>query len=798
MTPIPIEPSSPIKAFKRWGLLCLLVALMTSGVAYGLWQLVILPENDQRFNDHIRKDVENYRQSIGHYLATVEKQGQDIGKTVPLTVVYQPLELQQKWAGEQLLEWKKQLPHIQTITVYKKGDAIVQQQQGINIRFVVIDMINRLESGQPTNVEVAKSLADSTWELHQVVPVNDPVGTLQGVLHLKYSLDGLTQAVNRIADQSIGGLKVFQHIDGQTPLIFYQLGQGDDQFTPLNRHIENSYWQIEFRPSNQLHKQYQVIPLWFWATLAGLAIGLLVIGALFSRPIKDLSHYEQKPVSKASDKTEKKRGHPPVPIAKKKLKDSKSKIENESPVEPKPVVEEQPFPVHVFRAYDVRGFAKTEITPELIYTIAQCLALKVMEAGETAMIVGYDARTHSPELAQCALQGIISTGCNAINIGLVPTPLMNFAACRHEETNSGMIITASHNPAEYNGCKMVVAGQTLVDDDIQILSEEVEAQAFRPIKETGQITEENFLPAYIDYVRQDVAVIDGWRVVVDAGNGAASELAPSLLTALGCEIIPLFCEFDGNFPNHDPDPSVVENLKSLVDTVVSERADFGVAYDGDGDRLMLVTKKGRIVWPDQLLMLFAQDIVARYPGSDVVFDIKSTSLLQSLITEHGGRPVLWKTGHSHIKRKMRETGALLGGEFSGHIFFKERWFGFDDGLYATARLLEILTLSGQSLDELIDELPSRVSTPEIKIAVPEEQKFALINKLANDNNFADGNIITIDGLRVEFEDGWGLVRASNTAPSLTLRFEANDEKTLKDIERKFRKALAVYNLSWNA
>jgi len=450
---------------------------------------------------------------------------------------------------------------------------------------------------------------------------------------------------------------------------------------------------------------------------------------------------------------------------------------------------EDVFPDGIFRAYDIRGLAYEELSHDMMYAIGQAFATEVLLAGDTSIIVAWDARTHSQEFSVCLLKGIHSTGCHTIEIGLAPTPLMNFAACEHDKTSSGIMITASHNPKEYNGCKMVVKGRTLVDDDIQRIKKRIQHSDVTVSEQQGTGTKEDFLQAYIDRVMGDVAVIDGWKVVVDAGNGASSELAPRLMNALQCQTHPLYCEFNGEFPHHDPDPSVAANLASLIDTVISKKADVGFALDGDGDRLTAVTASGKIVWPDQLMMLFSQDIVARNPGCDVVFDIKSTQLLAQVISENGGRPVMWKTGHSHIKAKMHETQALLGGEFSGHIFFKERWYGFDDGLYAAARLLEIMTLAGKTLDELVDALPFMLSTAEIKVATTEEQKFIVIKKLIETAQFSGGQRTTIDGLRVDFADGWGLVRASNTAPVLTLRFEASDEKALEEIKQQFKNEL---------
>lgn len=448
----------------------------------------------------------------------------------------------------------------------------------------------------------------------------------------------------------------------------------------------------------------------------------------------------------------------------------------------------------IFRAYDIRGIVGECLSEDMFYAIGQAVASEALDAGESALIVAHDARTHSPKFSSSVAEGIISTGCNVIDIGLVPTPLMNFAAAQHAQTSSGIIITASHNPKEYNGCKMVINGNTLVDEDIQRLKQRIQKKDVRTANVKGKKASEDFSQAYVDYIKNNVqgdSWKDNWKVVIDSANGAASQLSVNLFSALGCNVTPIFCEFDGSFPNHDPDPSVEENLQALIKKVKQEKADVGFAFDGDGDRLVAITPQGKIIWPDQLMMLFAEDVVAKNPHCHVVYDIKSSACLGDLISQKGGQPVLWKTGHSHIKAKMKQTNAVLGGEFSGHIFFKDRWFGFDDGLYAAVRLLEIMSQTQQTLDIALELLPKRVSTPEIKVAIDEEEKFVFMDKLINNvSSMSKATAVTtIDGLRIDFENSWGLVRASNTAPALTLRFEASDEKKQKEVKEIFKDLL---------
>jgi len=351
------------------------------------------------------------------------------------------------------------------------------------------------------------------------------------------------------------------------------------------------------------------------------------------------------------------------------------------------------------------------------------------------------------------------------------------------------MLTGSHNPVEYNGIKIVLDGKTLAAEEIQKLYQRYLSEDFSSGE--GLVTKTDIREDYIDAISDDVVVAKPLKVVIDCGNGIGGDFAPELFSNLGCEVISLYCDVDGNFPNHHPDPIDPANLEDLILTVKSQEADIGIALDGDADRLVAVTKEGDIVWPDRLLMLFSKDVVSRNPGCDVVYDIKCSRHLNSVISGFGGRPVISRSGHSYIKAKMLETDAMLGGEMSGHICFKERWFGFDDGIYSAARLLEIIGSQSDSLTELLAEFPASVSTPEIQIPVADSQKFIIIDRFANNTSgFEEATITTIDGIRVDFSDSWGLVRASNTNPCLTLRFEADNEESLKNIQDLFRKKLA--------
>ena len=445
------------------------------------------------------------------------------------------------------------------------------------------------------------------------------------------------------------------------------------------------------------------------------------------------------------------------------------------------------IPAHVFRAYDIRGIAETELDDDTVELIGKAIGTAALQAGSDTLVVGRDGRLSSARIHEALISSLLATGCDVVDIGLVPTPLVYFAI-EHLQTQAGVMITGSHNSPDVNGFKVVLNGQALADKQIQDLYALAVSGAFAT--GAGDLTRQDLVDRYIDQIADDVVFASQIKVVLDCGNGAASDIAPMLFASLGCEVVPLFAEVDGNFPNHLPDPCKPENIQALVAEVMRQEADLGLAFDGDADRVVAVTGSGRVVDADLLLMLFAKDVLTRNPGADVVYDVKCTRNLSQVISSQGGRPVMWQSGHSRIKQKMLETGALLGGEFSGHFCFKERWFGFDDGLYSGTRLIEILTLEGLSLDAALAELPSSVCTPEIDILVEEGAKFNIIEDLAASALLVGGEVSQLDGLRVDYAQGWGLVRASNTSSKLTARFEADSEAELQKIQQTFAAALA--------
>ena len=402
------------------------------------------------------------------------------------------------------------------------------------------------------------------------------------------------------------------------------------------------------------------------------------------------------------------------------------------------------------------------------------------------MVIGRDGRLSGPKFAKALADGILSTGVDVIDIGQVPTPVLYFATYELG-TGSGVEITGSHNPPEYNGLKMMIDGVTLSGEQIQALKQRIIEGDFKTGK--GERSELEMLDKYAKRIISDLTLERPMKVVIDCGNGVAGAIATEVFQGIGCEVTELFCEVDGNFPNHHPDPSQAENLQDLIKAVKQTDSEFGMAFDGDGDRLGVVTKEGNIIWPDRQMILFARDVLSRNPGAEIIYDVKCTRTLPEAIEQAGGKATMWKTGHSFIKAKLKETGAAMAGEMSGHIFFKERWYGFDDGIYAGARLCELLSKMQQTPDEVFNALPDTVNTPELRLEFEEGEHYKFIEKLQQNARFDDGVVQTMDGVRVDFKEGFGLVRASNTTPMLIMRFEANDEAMLKNIQEQFRAVL---------
>jgi phosphomannomutase / phosphoglucomutase len=697
------------------------------------------------------------------------------------------------------------------------------------LSFAELDQVKRTEKGEVAQPEAI--MADNEWHFIVSTPIwNTKRDAIVGTLFISYSIDRLKPTIQAF-DHTYGSSSLVQMFDGTAPRIVFTIG---DVKPALEKQsfvqVGKTPWYILFTPVADFYQKQGMSPSFLIGVLAALGVTLSLVIIFLVRVVKssgiaaELIHAN--PIQVSSAKTISKGGKADAALvsnlatqASRKTDDDFHEISDPlfqhnnmmdvaveedtdaeyaaavaqqaaaaSPQTRTAVTETSPRDINsvIFRDYDIRGDANLYLSNEAVFAIGQAIGSEAQSRGQTRIAVAADGRTSSPRVKEALINGMTDSGASVIDIGNVPSPVLYFVT-ETTDINSGVMVTASHNPASDNGFKIILKGKTLSDDGIQSLQNRIITGNF--LKGNGRKSQASYTSSYIEKITADIALSNQMKVVVDCGNGIAGELAPSLLSDLGCEVIPLFCNVDGNFPNHDPDPSVDSNLNSLINKVLSEKADLGIALDGDGDRLVAISSSGKIVTPDRLLMLFAKDIVSRNPGTDVIFDVKSTRRLNSLISGYGGRPLMWKSGHAHIKAKMQETGALLGGEFSGHIFFKERWYGFDDGIYAAARLLEILTSRDQSLDAALSTLPVSAITPEIRIRVDEDKKFELVERLLAKGDFSGGKITTLDGLRVDFSKGWGLVRASNTSSYLTLRFEADNDDMLDKIRDMFRQQM---------
>ncbi|ETF03862.1 phosphoglucomutase [Advenella kashmirensis W13003] len=452
----------------------------------------------------------------------------------------------------------------------------------------------------------------------------------------------------------------------------------------------------------------------------------------------------------------------------------------------------QVLPQTVFKAYDIRGTVPDQLNESFAYLLGRALARRALACGTDRIVVGFDGRLSSPGLSESLQKGMRDEGIDTVDIGMVPTPLVYFESYS-ENIGAAVAITGSHNPPRYNGFKMMIGGKALYGDDVLALREEMQALASQPVADKkGGTHRKDIVQTYIDRIVSDVKLVRPMKIAIDCGNGVAGIVATKLFRALSCQVTELFCDVDGAFPNHHPDPADPHNLEDLQRTLEQTDCEIGLAFDGDGDRLGVVTRSGSIIWPDRQLILFARDILARQPGATIIYDVKCSRHVTAAVKEAGGEPLMWRTGHSLIKAKLAETGAPIAGEMSGHVFFKERWFGFDDGLYTGARLLEILARDANPT-AVLDALPEGISTPELKLDMQEGQQYALIKTLQEKARFPGATSInTIDGVRAEYEDGFGLARASNTTPVIVLRFEGDSQEAIDRIRAEFKAVFAEF------
>lgn len=444
------------------------------------------------------------------------------------------------------------------------------------------------------------------------------------------------------------------------------------------------------------------------------------------------------------------------------------------------------FPHSIFKAYDIRGVVDDTLTTEITFNIGRAVGSEVIASGNDSIVIGRDGRLSGPMLAEALSNGLRAAGVNVVDIGVAPSPVVYYSSYS-KKIPSCIAITGSHNPPDYNGFKVVVDGTTLSAERIQGLKQRILTDDFS--NGSGSYLQQDIIEDYIARIVDDVKPARKMKIVIDCGNGVGGATAPEVFKQIGCDVIELFSEVDGNFPNHHPDPSQVENLQDLIAAVREHDAELGLAFDGDGDRLGVISKAGEVVWPDRQMILFARDVLSRNPGTEIIYDVKCSRNLPAAIEAAGGKATMWRTGHSFIKAKLKETGAAIAGEMSGHIFFKERWFGFDDGVYAGARLIELLSKQTQTPQAVFDALPDSINTPELRMEFAEGEHYTFMDKLKEVANFDGASVSKIDGLRVDYKDGFGLIRPSNTTPILVLRFEADSDDALLRIQNDFAAAI---------
>jgi phosphomannomutase/phosphoglucomutase len=729
------------------------------------------------------------------------------------------------------------------------GITELDPQGAVPISFSTLDMLNQAARGQQAAPEARK--VGERWMIFSAAPLRaNPAAPISGTLLLAFDPKRLLNALPPIPE-SVGQVRLIQQFANGPEQVFLQRGQSDGG-KPERLDTGFPNWKLEFTPGPALDASppYLLLGLAILIALAGVVLGLYLNERALQRRVcadarqlnqlleelssgkavkpfglglpalnslaQSLARFSPRNVAAApaaaamTDESGAKPGitqssasaSAPAPdlsdwtdplfqdtdiLDIDILDENQDFLKSERPpVMSSPASVAPKFPDDIFRAYDIRGVVGDTLSAETAYWIGRAIGSESLAQNEPNVSVGRDGRLSGPELVQQLIQGLHDSGCHVSDVGLVPTPALYYAA-NVLAGKTGVMLTGSHNPKDYNGFKIVIAGDTLANEQIQALHERIKTGNLTSQK--GSVTKVDILDRYYKQIKDDIVLARKMKVVVDCGNGAAGVIAPQLIEALGCEVISLFAEVDGNFPNHHPDPGKLENLQDLIAKVKETGADLGLAFDGDGDRVGVVTNEGNVVYPDRLLMLFALDVLKRNPGADIIFDVKCTRRLTPLISEHGGRPVMWKTGHSLIKKQMKKSGALLAGEMSGHIFFKERWFGFDDGIYSAARLLEILSQESMTAEELFETFPNDVSTPEINIKVTDTTKFSIIEALEKDAQWGDAKLTSIDGVRVDYPQGWGLVRASNTTPVLVLRFEAETEAELQRIKDVFHAEL---------
>lgn len=821
------KPGKGNKSILSFLIVPLLIVLAAIGVsAYIITMLQAAPVNERHQQALIESIAEQYEAYFNNVLDQHDELLNQIANSQ--FVIDQVSQGDQQLLQEAEASIASQIPQGLSVHVFPVRGAREIDNTTPPLTFAGLDMIRRAEQGQNLFIEAHQH--NGSAYLQSVKAIRNASGRLIGTVAVAQSLDYLSKQLGGI-DSSKGNLLIQQQFEGapvQT-LVTYGAKNNNEVITLQS---SNPNWTLTFQPADELAYANILKTNMFWMVFGILAVACAMPVILagqrlqlalrhdanaFAKEVQNLltgqksanSDFEFAIFSTLAKTINRMRmgknapkagGSAPASI----LDTPMSKPVNADEVDnfdvpmmdsdndllgmtqPQSAQAQVNINESIFRAYDIRGIVGQTLTSDAAMQIGMAIGSEAYDRGEQTIIVGRDGRLSSPEMSQALIRGLAASGRDVIDIGVVPTPVCYFA-CEQLNVGSCVMVTGSHNAANYNGFKIVIGGNTLMDDEIKGLYHRIENQNF--LTGSGNTTAQDVSGAYLTRISQDVKAQRPLKVVIDCGNGVAGNIAPSLVKGIGCHVLPLFCDVDGNFPNHHPDPSDPKNLQDLTRTVVETRADLGLAFDGDGDRLGIVTNSGKVIYADRLLMLLAKQVLKTNPGSTVLFDVKSSRRLKNMIVGFGGKPVMWKTGHSFIKRKMKETGAALAGEMSGHIFYKDRWYGFDDAIYAAARLIEIIASQNETIDTLINELPQDIATPELSIGTTDERKFRVIEALQRNGQFSGGQITDIDGVRVDFQDGWGLVRASNTSPKLVCRFEADNEESLRNIQGLFKQQL---------
>lgn len=809
-----------ILSFLQIPMLVILVAIGAAG--YLIVNVQIAPVNERHQDALIENIAAQYEAYINNVIEQHDALMTQIAESQ--VVIDQVSQGDTALLNESEALIASQIPYGLTVHIFPVRQSRLIPESTPPLSHAGLDMIRKAEQGQNLNIEAHQHNGQAY--LQSVKAVRNSSGRLIGTVAVAQSLDYLSDQLGGI-DGTKGNLLIEQQFEGapKQTLVTYGAKNTNDV---IRMNVSNPNWQLTFQPSDELAYASVLNSNVIWLVFAVLAVACAVPVLLTGQTIQHALRHDANAFAKevqnllsgqksansdfefaifstlAKTINRMRMGKQPlrVPQNPSVLDAPESTPADDSADFDVPMMDSDndllgmnqtsssrpvsSVDVALFGAYDIHGTAGQNLTNDVATQIGLAIGSEAYDRGEQTIIVARDGRLSSPELAQALIRGLTASGRDVIDIGMVPTPVCYYA-CQQLKVSSCIMVTGGHYPANQNGFITQIGGNTLIREEIMGLYHRIENQNF--LSGSGNTTTQDVSNAYLARISQDIKAKRPLKVIVDCGNGVTGNLAPQLIKGIGCHVLPLFCDVDGNFPNHHPDPSDQNNLQDLTRTVVETRADVGLAFDGDGDRLCVVSNSGKIIYADRLLMLLSKQVLQSNAGATILFDVNSSRRLKNLVIGFGGKPIMWKTGHADMKRKMRETGAALAGEMTGHIFYQDRWYGFDDAIYTAARLLEVLASQEETLDTLLAELPQDLSTPELTISTTDERKGRIIETLQRNAQFPNGQVTDIDGLRVDYQDGWGLVRASTGTAKLVCRFEGDNEDALRRIQDQFKQQL---------